>query len=220
MIRPRSRPRTSRASSVVRLPDDEAGDPLDERGTGGVRSGIPRGAAVTGSAFTPPPTPNTTWPAYGMLAAPTSSQHPDIQQATVNVEVSRSPRYCRDCRRRGSAPTSGMTSRPIRAPPSGTTVLATIDESTYSGGTMGADSHPLVWTHATAGGGRAIHTAMGHTTRAMPIRCSASTSPAPSAGPRVDEARRRSSAGTVARSKLRPPRPELAPAVSRPDVWA
>lgn len=44
----------------------------------------------------------------------------------------------------------------------GMTVLATIDESTYTGGTVGAD-HPLVWAHATAGGGRAIYTAMGHT---------------------------------------------------------
>jgi type 1 glutamine amidotransferase len=41
-------------------------------------------------------------------------------------------------------------------------VLATVDESTYTGGTMGAD-HPLVWAHATTGGGRAIYTAMGHT---------------------------------------------------------
>jgi type 1 glutamine amidotransferase len=27
---------------------------------------------------------------------------------------------------------------------------------------MGSD-HPLVWAHATTGGGRAIYTAMGHT---------------------------------------------------------
>ena len=43
-----------------------------------------------------------------------------------------------------------------------TTVLATIDESSYSGGTMGAD-HPFIWTHPTSGGGRALYTAMGHT---------------------------------------------------------
>jgi type 1 glutamine amidotransferase len=42
------------------------------------------------------------------------------------------------------------------------TVLVTIDESSYTGGAMGAD-HPLVWAHTTTGGGRAIYTAMGHT---------------------------------------------------------
>ena len=63
-----------------------------------------------------------------------------------------------------------------------TTVLMTIDESTYTGGTMGAD-HPLVWAHATTGGGRAIYTEMGHTQRATRTRCSASTSSARSAGP-------------------------------------
>jgi hypothetical protein len=41
-------------------------------------------------------------------------------------------------------------------------VLATLDESSYTGGVMGAD-HPIVWAEATAGGGRAFYTAMGHT---------------------------------------------------------
>ena len=40
-------------------------------------------------------------------------------------------------------------------------VLATLDESTYAGGTMGAD-HPLVWCHRS-GGGRAWYSEMGHT---------------------------------------------------------
>ena len=42
------------------------------------------------------------------------------------------------------------------------TVLATLDEASYTGGGMGAD-HPIVWAHETAGGGRAFYTAMGHT---------------------------------------------------------
>jgi len=49
------------------------------------------------------------------------------------------------------------------------TVLATVDETTYSGGTMGAD-HPITWLHEAVGdglgdggvGGRAFYTAMGH----------------------------------------------------------
>jgi uncharacterized protein len=40
-------------------------------------------------------------------------------------------------------------------------VLMTIDESTYKGGTMGAD-HPIAWYHEYDGG-RAWYTAMGHT---------------------------------------------------------
>lgn len=40
-------------------------------------------------------------------------------------------------------------------------VLATVDESTYSGGTMGAD-HPIAWC-LSVGKGRMWYTAMGHT---------------------------------------------------------
>jgi type 1 glutamine amidotransferase len=40
-------------------------------------------------------------------------------------------------------------------------VLATVDEKTYSGGTMG-DDHPVAWFHEMDGG-RAWYTAMGHT---------------------------------------------------------
>lgn len=39
-------------------------------------------------------------------------------------------------------------------------VVATIDESRYEGGTMGAD-HPISWCHA-AGNGRAWYTGLGH----------------------------------------------------------
>jgi len=39
-------------------------------------------------------------------------------------------------------------------------VLASLDESSYSGGTMG--DHPIAWCHAYAGG-RAWYTAGGHT---------------------------------------------------------
>jgi type 1 glutamine amidotransferase len=39
-------------------------------------------------------------------------------------------------------------------------VLATVDESTYSGGGMGVD-HPIAWCHAFDGG-RSWYTAMGH----------------------------------------------------------
>lgn len=41
------------------------------------------------------------------------------------------------------------------------TVLATLDESTYDGGTMGA-SHPIAWAHEYDGG-RAVYIGFGHT---------------------------------------------------------
>ena len=41
-------------------------------------------------------------------------------------------------------------------------VLATVDESTYEGGTMGAD-HPIAWKHVYEGNGRAWYTGGGHT---------------------------------------------------------
>jgi type 1 glutamine amidotransferase len=99
------------------------------------------------------------WPFYGQLVGAYFKQHPAIQPATVHVEVADHPA------------TAGLPSSWMRTdewydfqtnPRSTATVLMTIDESTYSGGTMGAD-HPLVWAHATTGGGRAIYTEMGHT---------------------------------------------------------
>ena len=50
----------------------------------------------------------------------------------------------------------------FRANPRGRVrVLATVDESTYAGGTMGAD-HPIAWCQEYDGG-RAWYSAMGHT---------------------------------------------------------
>jgi uncharacterized protein len=42
------------------------------------------------------------------------------------------------------------------------TVLANVDESTYSVGGMGSD-HPIIWARTTAGGARSFYTALGHT---------------------------------------------------------
>ena len=87
-------------------------------------------------------------------------QHPAIQPATVDIEVPNHPA------------TAGLPAAWMRTDEwydfqtnpraTGLTVLATVDESTYTGGTMGAD-HPIVWAHPTTGGGRAFYTAMGHT---------------------------------------------------------
>jgi type 1 glutamine amidotransferase len=133
------------------------GDPVDDAGQAAFETWMAGGGnwvGVHSAADT-----EYSWPFYGELVGAYFKQHPAIQPATVNVEVADHPA------------TAGLPSPWMRTdewydfqtnPRATTTVLVTIDESTYTGGTMGAD-HPLVWTHPTAGGGRAIYTEMGHT---------------------------------------------------------
>jgi len=133
------------------------GDPLDDAGQAAFEAWIAAGGNYVGvhsAADT-----EYDWPFYGELMGAYFKQHPAIQQATVNVEVPDHPA------------TAGLPSPWMRTdewydfrtnPRATATVLITIDESTYQGGTMGID-HPLVWAHPTTGGGRAIYTEMGHT---------------------------------------------------------
>ena len=102
------------------------------------------------------------WPFYGALMGAYFLGHPAIQQASVDIEVADHP---------ADNPIIGLPSPWVRTdewynfqtnPRPNVTVLATVDESTYTGGTMGAD-HPITWSHPTGGGGRAFYTAMGHT---------------------------------------------------------
>jgi type 1 glutamine amidotransferase len=99
------------------------------------------------------------WPFYGALVGAYFVSHPDVQQASVDIEAT------------GDPIVTGLPSPWVRTdewynfdvdPRPNVTVLATVDESTYSGGTMGAD-HPITWDHPAGGGGRAFYTAMGHT---------------------------------------------------------
>jgi type 1 glutamine amidotransferase len=99
------------------------------------------------------------WSFYGALVGAYFVSHPDVQPASVDIEATDSPIV------------AGLPSPWARTdewynfdhdPRPEVTVLATVDESTYVGGTMGAD-HPITWTHPAGGGGRAFYTAMGHT---------------------------------------------------------
>jgi type 1 glutamine amidotransferase len=99
------------------------------------------------------------WSFYGELVGAYFSRHPNIQQATVHIDDP------------GHPAVAGLPSPWSRRdewydfqtnPRPNVTVLATLDEGSYTGGTMGPD-HPIVWAHVTAGGGRAFYTAMGHT---------------------------------------------------------
>ncbi|MBA4149149.1 MAG: ThuA domain-containing protein [Verrucomicrobia bacterium] len=98
------------------------------------------------------------WPWYGQLVGAYFAGHPNVQQATIKVADRTHPS------------TSFLSSRWIRTdewyyfssnPRGKVHVLATLDETTYSGGGMGAD-HPIIWCHEFDGG-RAWYTGGGHT---------------------------------------------------------
>jgi uncharacterized protein len=98
------------------------------------------------------------WPWYGELVGTYFLNHPAIQSATLHREDS------------VHVSTSGLPSSFVSTDewynfatpfPSNLNVLLTIDETTYSGGSMGS-FHPISWYHYYDGG-RAFYTAIGHT---------------------------------------------------------
>jgi type 1 glutamine amidotransferase len=101
------------------------------------------------------------WPWYGRLVGAYFESHPsnpNVRPATVRVTD------------RSHPSTQGLSQAWERTdewynyrsnPRDSVRVLATVDESTYGGGTMGAD-HPIVWKHTRAGG-PAWYTGGGHT---------------------------------------------------------
>jgi type 1 glutamine amidotransferase len=99
------------------------------------------------------------WAWYGGLLGAYFSSHPEIQTAEVDVEDHDHPSTW-------SLPDVWQRTDEwynFRTNPrdQGVTVLATLDESTYSGGQMG-DDHPIMW-YQEYDGGRSWYTAMGHT---------------------------------------------------------
>lgn len=97
------------------------------------------------------------WPFYGDLVGARFAEHPDIQPAVVRVEDRTHPATAHlpeEWRHTDEWYDFDSVPRP------GTTVLASVDEGTYTGGHMG-ESHPLIWCR-TAGDGRSFYTALGH----------------------------------------------------------
>lgn len=99
------------------------------------------------------------WAYYQQLVAAHFLSHPEQQTATIHVEDPLAPS------------TAHLPDPWVRFdewysyhqnPRPGVHVLLTLDESTYSGGQMGAD-HPIAWRHEVDGG-RAWYTGLGHTT--------------------------------------------------------
>jgi type 1 glutamine amidotransferase len=99
----------------------------------------------------------TDWPWYGELIGARFRQHPPVQEGEVHVEDASHPStQCLPVRWTRRDEWYNFKTMPVQ----GSRVLMTVAESTYRGGTMGAD-HPLVWYHEYDGG-RAWYTAMGH----------------------------------------------------------
>jgi type 1 glutamine amidotransferase len=98
------------------------------------------------------------WAWYGSLAGTYFANHPAIQQATVLIETHAHPST-------SSLPDSWLRTDEwynfMSNPRGQVTVLTRLDESSYTGGTMGTD-HPHSWYHAYDGG-RAWYTGGGHT---------------------------------------------------------
>ncbi|MBB4603101.1 type 1 glutamine amidotransferase [Hymenobacter luteus] len=97
------------------------------------------------------------WPWYNGLVGAYFSSHPAVQTATVRVVDKQHP-ATDFLPATWSRTDEWYNFKSIRP---GLTILATLDETTYSGGTNGP-THPIAWYHSYDGG-RAFYTAGGHT---------------------------------------------------------
>jgi len=98
------------------------------------------------------------WPWYQELVGAWFARHPAIQDATLEVEDRAHPTTAHldaTWMRNDEWYDFQRNPRPF------VDVLITIDESTYSGASMGAD-HPMTWLHEVDAG-RSFYTAFGHT---------------------------------------------------------
>ena len=102
------------------------------------------------------------WAWYGELVGAYFANHPAIQRASVRVidRVHPSTRALPEQWDRTDEWYNFASN-----PASRVHVLATVDESTYTGGSMGAN-HPVAWCQFVHGG-RSWYTAMGHTSESF-----------------------------------------------------
>ncbi|MDX2393557.1 ThuA domain-containing protein [Streptomyces sp. DK15] len=99
------------------------------------------------------------WPFFGDLLGTRFAGHPPLQPGLVHVEDTAHPATAHlPAEWAWTDEWYDFTSPPRDA---GVHILLRADESTYRGGTHGAD-HPLSWCHEKAGG-RFFFTALGHT---------------------------------------------------------
>jgi cytochrome c len=132
------------------------GDFLDEAQQAALRRFVERGGGWVGIHAASDG--EFDWPWYGELVGAWFARHPSIQRATIHVADHRHPATA-------SLPAQWTRTDEwydFRSNPRGRVhVLATLDESSYRGGGMGAD-HPIAWCHQV-GAGRVFYTALGHT---------------------------------------------------------
>ncbi|NGO69411.1 DUF1080 domain-containing protein [Streptomyces sp. SB3404] len=132
------------------------GDVLDERQQAAFEGYIQGGGGYVGvhaAADT-----EYDWPWYGGLAGAYFDSHPHIQPATVRVADRAHPATSHlgtEWERTDEWYNYRSSPRPHAR------VLATLDEDSYEGGTMGGD-HPIAWCQEYDGG-RAFYTGGGHT---------------------------------------------------------
>lgn len=102
------------------------------------------------------------WTWYGTLLGARFRNHPNfpnVREAVVAVEDAGHPAMAfLPARWTWRDEWYNFDTNPRTVP--GVRVLATVDEATYTGGTMG-DDHPIVWC-AERGRGRMFYTALGH----------------------------------------------------------
>lgn len=131
------------------LDDDERRDLAAWLAAGGAWAGI------HSATFSEPG-----WPEFERIAGARFTDHPELQPGLVRVADADHPS------------TAGLPAAwthadewyNFAAPPADRTVLLTVDEASYTGGTMG-DPHPIAW-HGRYGAGRTWYTALGHAAEA------------------------------------------------------
>ena len=160
------------------------GDALDAAAAGRVRGLHPQAAAAT-PASTPRPTPSTAGPGTAGWSAPYFDSHPAIQEATVEVSDRKHPSTAH-LPQRWQRDDEWYT---FRSNPRGDVhVLATLDETSYTGGAMGVD-HPIAWCHELRRRARLVHGRRSHRRESydearLPRRtCSAASSGRPTSSP-------------------------------------
>jgi type 1 glutamine amidotransferase len=146
--------RLRRYQAVVFL--NTTGDPLDPKQQSAFKSYIRRGGGFVGIHSASDT--EYDWPFYGRLIGAYFKQHPAVQPATIDV-VDRSHPSTRHLPARWVRTDEWYD---FQSNPRGAVhILAVLDETSYTGGTMGAD-HPIAWCRPYRGG-RSWYTGGGHT---------------------------------------------------------
>jgi len=101
------------------------------------------------------------WPFYQELIVAQFLNHPAVQPAVVDIVDRTHPAMAvlPDGRWSGTDEWYNFATNPRGE---GVQILATIDETSYTGGTMQGD-HPMIWAHEQLGG-RVLYSELGHTT--------------------------------------------------------